>query len=100
MGLIAREIERAGIPTVTLSVVRGASVRAPAPRNVFVPFRLGQIFGEPGAAVQQRAILTEALTALVRLRTPGDILDLPYRWKAASIATRSPRRRLRGAHSN
>lgn len=81
MGLIAREIERAGIPTVTLSVVREASVRSPAPRNVFVPFRLGQIFGAPGADVQQRVILMDALTALAPWSTPGAILDLPYRWK-------------------
>ncbi len=81
MGLIAREIERAGIPTVTLSVVREASVRTPAPRNVFVPFRLGQIFGEPEADLQQRAILMDALTALADLSTAGTILDLPYRWK-------------------
>lgn len=81
MGLIAREIERAGIPTVTVSVVREASLRAPAPRNVFVPFRLGQIFGEPGADVQQRAVLMDALTAFGRVRDPGGILDLPHRWK-------------------
>ncbi|TMC55555.1 MAG: hypothetical protein E6J20_00380 [Chloroflexi bacterium] len=81
MGLIAREIERAGIPTVTISVVREASVRTPAPRNVFVPFRLGQVFGEPGAVAQQRAVLIDALGALLRLSTPGEILDLPYRWK-------------------
>ncbi len=81
MGLIAREIERAGIPTVTLSVVREASVRTSAPRNVFVPFRLGQIFGEPGADVQQRAILMDALTVFAHESAPGTILDLPYRWK-------------------
>lgn len=81
MGLIAREIERAGIPTVTLSVVRAASLRSPAPRNVFVPFRLGQVFGEPGADVLQRAVLADLLAALLRMRTPGAILDLPYRWK-------------------
>ncbi len=81
MGLIAREVERAGIPTVTLSVVREASVRTPAPRNVFVPFRLGQIFGEPGADVQQRAVLMDALTAFADVSAPGAVLDLPYRWK-------------------
>ncbi len=81
MGLIAREIERAGIPTVTLSVVRAASLRSPAPRNVFVPFRLGQVFGEPGADVQQRAVLADLLAALLHIRAPGAILDLPYRWK-------------------
>lgn len=81
MGLIAREIERAGIPTVTLSVVREASVRSPAPRNVFVPFRLGQVFGEPGADAEQRTILVDALAALRYVRDPGGLLDLPYRWK-------------------
>jgi hypothetical protein len=81
VGLIAREIERAGIPTVTLSVVREASLRMPAPRNVFVPFRLGQIFGEPDAAVQQRAVLMDALAAFAKLTTPGAVVDLPYRWK-------------------
>lgn len=84
MGLIAREIERAGIPTVTLSVVRESSVRMPAPRNVFVPFRLGQVLGEPGAAVQQRAVLADALAAFGRVRDPGGILDLPYRWKRSA----------------
>jgi D-proline reductase (dithiol) PrdB len=81
VGLIAREIERAGIPTVMLSVVREASLRYAAPRNVFVPFRLGQVFGEPGTAVQQRAILADALGAFGRVHVPGGILDLPYRWK-------------------
>lgn len=81
MGLIAREIERAGIPTVALSVVREASQRSPAPRNVFVPFRLGQVFGEPGAVAQQRAVLVDTLAAFGRVRNPGGILDLPYRWK-------------------
>ncbi len=81
MGLIAREIERAGIPTVTLSVVREAWVRSPAPRTVFVPFRLGQVFGEPGAQVQQRAVLMHTLADVELMHAPGSILELPYRWK-------------------
>lgn len=56
-------------------------MRTPAPRNVFVPFRLGQIFGQPGADVQQRAVLMDALTALAQASAAGTILDLPYRWK-------------------
>ncbi len=67
--------------TVLIGVVREMLEKAPAPRNVFVPFRLGQIFGEPGADVQQRAVLMDALTAFAHLSTPGAILDLPYRWK-------------------
>jgi hypothetical protein len=67
--------------TVLIGVVREMLQKAPAPRNVFVPFRLGQIFGEPGAGVQQRAVLMDALTAFARVSAPGTILDLPYRWK-------------------
>lgn len=46
-----------------------------------MPFRLGQIFGEPGADVQQRAVLMDALGAFAHVRAAGSILDLPYRWK-------------------
>lgn len=67
--------------TVLIGVVREMLQKAPAPRNVFVPFRLGQIFGEPGAHVQQRAVLMDALTAFAHVGAPGAILDLPYRWK-------------------
>ncbi len=67
--------------TVLIGVVREMLEKAPAPRNVFVPFRLGQIFGEPGADVQQRAVLLDALTAFASVSAPGTILDLPYRWK-------------------
>jgi hypothetical protein len=55
--------------------------RTPAPRSVVVRFRLGQVFGEPGHGVQQRAILADALSALITARQAGSILELPYRWK-------------------
>ncbi|HYK81656.1 MAG TPA: hypothetical protein VEU55_00805 [Gemmatimonadales bacterium] len=64
-----------------VGVVREMLARAPAPRNVFVRFRLGQVFGEPGHVVQQRAILAAALAALFTVRRPGAIVELPYRWK-------------------
>jgi hypothetical protein len=67
--------------TVLVGVVREMLERAPAPRNVLVRFRLGQVFGEPGAAVQQRAVLGDALAALFTIRQAGAIVELPYRWK-------------------
>lgn len=81
MGLVAREIERVGIATVALSVFREISTKAPAPRNVFVPFRMGQVLGEPGRVVQQRAILADALAALFTVKQPGMLVELPYTWK-------------------
>ncbi len=64
-----------------IGVVREMLQKVPAPRNVFVPFRLGQIFGEAGQQIQQRAVLMDTLTAFARVSVPGTILDLPYRWK-------------------
>lgn len=81
MGLVARALEARGIATVTVGVVRSAMDAAPAPRNVFVPFRLGQIFGEPGAAAQQRTVLRDALAAVESIDEPGGFVALPYRWK-------------------
>ena len=81
MGLVARAIEARGIPTVTLSVVRNMTEAVPAPRNVLVKFRLGQVFGEPGHTAQQRTILRAALAALDDISESGGIVELPYRWK-------------------
>lgn len=53
----------------------------PAPRNVLVRFRLGQTFGEPGAAVQQRTVLRDTLRALRLAERAGMVMELPYRWK-------------------
>jgi D-proline reductase (dithiol) PrdB len=81
VGLVARAVERVGIPTVTLSVVRSMTDALPAPRNVFVRFRLGQVLGEPGHVAQQQVVLRDALRAVDRLVQTGGVIDLPYRWK-------------------
>lgn len=81
MGLVARQVEAAGIPTVTASVVRSMTDALPAPRNVFVRFRLGQVFGEPGNVAQQQALVRAMLRAVSEIREPGGVIELPYRWK-------------------
>ncbi len=53
----------------------------PAPRNAFVPFRLGQVLGEPGHVAQQQAVLHAALEAAWSITEPGGLLELPFRWK-------------------
>ena len=69
------------MPTVVVGVVREMFEQTPAPRSVLVHFRLGQVFGEPGAAVQQRAVLADALSTLITARKAGTIVELSYRWK-------------------
>jgi D-proline reductase (dithiol) PrdB len=48
---------------------------------VFLRFRLGQVFGEPGDVAQQQAVLRRALAAVEEVRETGGVIELPYRWK-------------------
>nr|WP_145020196.1 hypothetical protein [Geobacter argillaceus] len=48
MGLVARAIEAAGIPTVALSIVREVTEKSPPPRALFLRFPFGRALGEPG----------------------------------------------------
>jgi len=40
--------------------------------------------GEPGQIIQQRSVLRKAFEALVEIKTPGTIIDVPWRWKRES----------------
>jgi D-proline reductase (dithiol) PrdB len=51
------------------------------PRTVFLRWPYGHPFGEPGNAAQQRTVLRAAFKALVEITEPGQIVDLPYRWR-------------------
>ena len=81
MGLIQREIERAGIATIGISIVREYTEKVQPPRTVFLRWPFGHPLGEPGNVAQQRTIVIEALQALYQLDQPGAIVDLPHRWK-------------------
>jgi hypothetical protein len=80
-------VEAAGIPTVTVSVLPTATEAFPAPRNVIVRFRLGQVFGEPGQIDQQKTILRDALSAFGSIGESGGRVELPYRWKRHHYAS-------------
>jgi hypothetical protein len=81
VGLISRVVESYGIPTVALSINRSFSEKIPAPRTAFIKFPYGAPFGEPGAQHQQMTILRDLLLLLQKAKTPGDIVDLPYKWR-------------------
>jgi hypothetical protein len=81
VGLIQREIERRGIPTIGVSIVREYSEKVKPPRTVFLRWPFGHPFGEPFNIAQQRVVLAEALRALYAISDPGVIIDLPYRWR-------------------
>ncbi len=81
MGLIARSIEAAGIPTVVISITRDLTEAVGAPRAVFVKWPLGHPLGEADNAAQQRTLIFDALRLLVNATEPGIIHDPGYRWR-------------------
>ena len=81
MGLIQREIEKIGIPTISVSIVRRFTEEVRAPRAVFLKWPMGHPLGEPGRTDVQMAVLKGAFNALETIKEPGTIIDLPYRWK-------------------
>lgn len=80
VGLIAREVEKAGIPTLSLSSAWDITFAVRPPRAVFVNFPLNHETGKPNDAPLQRRILLDALRAFEVLWTPGQMLTLPYVW--------------------
>jgi D-proline reductase (dithiol) PrdB len=80
VGLVARVVEEAGIPTVLVSTGRDLTAQVRPPRSVFVNFPMGNPFGRPGDREQQRRILLDALQLAESEREGGALVDLPYEW--------------------
>ena len=74
VGLLAGEVERRGIATVTIALVREVAVRVRPPRALAVPFRFGHPLGETHDWAGQLAVVSAAL-ALAERPGPGPVLD-------------------------
>lgn len=81
MGLIARILEAAGIPTVSISLARDLTLAVGAPRAVFLKWPLGHPLGEPDHPAQQRTVIFAALHTLLTAATPGIIVEPGFRWR-------------------
>lgn len=73
MGLIASAIEKTGIPTVCLSLLREVAVKVKPPRCLFVPFSHGFPLGKPNQPELQHRIIRAALD-LLKAQSPEPIL--------------------------
>lgn len=83
MGLGARQIEEAGIPTVVVGSARDIIEECGVPRFVFVDFPLGNPCGRPGDAAEQRLITGHALDLLERAFAPRTTVQAPVIWDDA-----------------
>lgn len=81
MGLIQRVIERSGIATIGISIVREYTEKVKPPRALFLRWPFGHPLGEPGNRDQQVAVLQRALEALYEIKQPGTIVAPNWPWR-------------------
>jgi D-proline reductase (dithiol) PrdB len=78
--VLARWIEAAGIPTVTVTMMPSVAEERRAPRIVGVEFPFGHPFGMAGDRGMQRRVLELALRVLAGARAFGTRVDLDVEW--------------------
>jgi hypothetical protein len=64
VGLIASTIEKAGIPTVGISLLREVTEKVRPPRTLSVPFPFGYPLGRPNQPDLQHQVIAAALELL------------------------------------
>jgi hypothetical protein len=73
VGLVAGELERRGIATTSVTMLREVTEKVRTPRALAVPYALGYPLGKPGDAVLQTRILRAAF-ALLDVPGPPPVL--------------------------
>jgi hypothetical protein len=80
VGLIAREIEARGIPTLSMTSALSITRAVNPPRAAFVDFPLGHTTGKPHDPEGQYALVEGAMEAFETLEAPGGVVSLPAAW--------------------
>ena len=80
MSLIARYLERNGIPTVIMGAAKDIVEHTGVPRFLFSDFPLGNSCGKPHEPDTQRFTLDLALKVLERAVGPRTTVQSPLRW--------------------
>lgn len=75
VGLVAAEIERAGIPTVCQIYLREAAERVRPPRALWVPFPHGYALGQPNNVPLQLDVLRQTFKLLDEAGPPPVLKD-------------------------
>ena len=70
VGLVQAAIERRGISTVSISLLREVTATIRPPRALSVPFPFGSPLGEPNNRVLQQSVIAAALALLTRNDLP------------------------------
>jgi len=74
VGLVAAELERRGMSTVTIQLLRRVAEKVGPPRSLFVPYPHGFPLGAPDDPGTQHAVIEAALRLLEDSDTPPPVL--------------------------
>lgn len=88
VGLVAGELERRGIATTSVTMLREVTAKVRAPRALFVDTRLGFPLGRPNDPALQTRVIRAAL-ALLSFPGPGPLL-VPFDAEAPRGGERAP----------
>ncbi len=80
VGLIARELEALGIPTISMTSAASITASANAPRGALLDFPLGHTAGRPNLPDEQIAIMRDVLGLYETVTESGTITPLNYTW--------------------
>ena len=73
-------MEREGLATVSVSIVKEITLALRPPRAVFVPWPLGHPFGKVENLEQQRAVLYDMIELLESADAPGTLIERDHPW--------------------
>jgi D-proline reductase (dithiol) PrdB len=79
-GILARAIERRGIPTTSITTLHKHATYLKPPRASFLDFPLGCTAGRPHETTQQRDIVKAALQHAEQAGTNWELNRLPFQW--------------------
>ena len=91
MGLVQREIETAGLATVTISNIPDLTAAVSVPRLVAVEHPMSRTMGNAGGRARQIAVLQASLQAFADMEEPGSVEHLPYKWRPPKGERKGPR---------
>ncbi len=73
-------MEAAGFTTINLTPIPDLTASVSVPRIAAIEYPLGRTLGQPCDTDGQMAVLEATLQALEAIRTPGEIVHLPFEW--------------------
>jgi hypothetical protein len=81
VGLVSGSLERAGIPTATMSLRPEITFGVGVSRAAYARFPMGNPLGEPNRPDQQHLMIEALLGLLETAEGPGTFVELPFRWR-------------------